>query len=116
MGRRKDSVMTSLWLDQTDHAEIERRAVALHVSKAEVIRRMIRWGHHGREAGETMSDLPLIQLDLATAIARIEQIATLPEGDSLREFLLDRLIRCDAPRLREHLTVEATAALARAQE
>lgn len=43
MGSRKDSVMTSLWLDAADHAEIERRAKALGKSKAEVMRRMIRY-------------------------------------------------------------------------
>ncbi len=43
MGRRRDSVMTSLWLDVTDMAEIERRAAALRISKAEVIRRMVRY-------------------------------------------------------------------------
>lgn len=52
MGRRKDSVMTSLWLDQTDHAEIQRRAEALHVSKAEVIRRMIRWAITAAKQGK----------------------------------------------------------------
>lgn len=43
MGRRKDSVMTSLWLDQSTAAEIGHRAKALKLSKAEVIRRMLRW-------------------------------------------------------------------------
>lgn len=43
MGRRKDSVMTSLWLDHTTATEIEQRAKTLKLSKAEVIRRMLRW-------------------------------------------------------------------------
>lgn len=44
MGRRRNSQMTSLWIDTADLAEIQRRARALKVSQAEVIRRMIRWG------------------------------------------------------------------------
>ncbi|MGE5829803.1 MAG: hypothetical protein ACM30G_15790 [Micromonosporaceae bacterium] len=43
MGRRRDSVMTSLWLDHTLATEIEHRANTLDLSKAEVIRRMLRW-------------------------------------------------------------------------
>lgn len=43
MGRRRNSVMTSLWLDQDDWNEITQRSQDLHLSKAEVIRRMIRW-------------------------------------------------------------------------
>lgn len=50
-----------------------------------------------------MSD---IQLDIATAVARIEQALALPEGDALRWHLLDRLLTCDAPRLRRHLSPE----------
>lgn len=43
MGQRADSVMTSLWLDAADHEEIERRAKALGVSKAEIMRRMVKY-------------------------------------------------------------------------
>lgn len=64
---------------------------------------------------ETGVPLSPIQLDIACTIARIEQIATLSDGDPLREHLLDRLITCDAPRLRCHLSAKALAALAEAQ-
>lgn len=55
-------------------------------------------------------------MDIACAVARIEQIATMDYDDPLREQLLDRLVTCDAPRLRGHLTTEALDALAEAAE
>lgn len=43
-----------------------------------------------------------LALDLLTAIARIEQIGR--EGpDTCGGLILDRLVTCDAPRLRRHL-------------
>lgn len=54
-----------------------------------------------------MTDLgDSLQLDIATAVARIEQALALPEDDALRCHLLDRLLTCDAPRLRRHLSPE----------
>lgn len=43
-----------------------------------------------------------LDLDLMTAVARIEQLAR--EGpDSCSGLILDRLITCDGPRLRRHV-------------
>jgi len=50
------------------------------------------------------------ELDLLTAILRIEQIADLNPDDTLRESLLDRLVTCDAPRLRRYLSPTAAGA------
>ena len=50
MGRRKDSVMTSLWLDAAEHDWIAQRADELHISKAEVIRRMLRWARTAKRS------------------------------------------------------------------
>jgi len=55
-----------------------------------------------------------LQLDLATTVARIERALALPEGDWLRDHLLDRLLTCDAPRLRRHLEPEWAERLAEA--
>lgn len=53
---------------------------------------------------------PKIELDIASAVARIEQIAR--EGpDSCCGIILDRLITCDAPRLRRYLSIETLAIL-----
>jgi hypothetical protein len=49
--------------------------------------------------------------DITTAVARIEQAAGLPEGDALREHLIDRLVTCDTRRLRAHLDAEHLAML-----
>ena len=61
----------------------------------------------GRELGNCpgcdLSDGGDLQLDIATAVVRIEQAYAEPE---MREFLLHRLITCDAPRLRSHLDAE----------
>jgi hypothetical protein len=51
-----------------------------------------------------------LQLDLASAIARIEQIVDLDDDDALRALLIARL-RYDAHRLRRHLTSEWAAKL-----
>lgn len=56
-----------------------------------------------------------LQLDLATAIARIEQIGGLPADSALRELLILRLATCDAPRLSRHLTEQTKAMLASVQ-
>jgi len=60
------------------------------------------------ERGEAV--IPDLQLDLASAIARIEQIVALDDDDALRALLIARL-RYDALRLRRHLTPEWTAKL-----
>jgi len=52
-----------------------------------------------------------LQRDLTSALARIERALALPEGDALRCHLLDRLLTCDAPRLRSHLTPDWLARL-----
>lgn len=44
---------------------------------------------------------PGLQLDLLTVVLRLEQIE---RGD---EWLLDRVLTCDLPRLRGHLTEQA---------
>ena len=54
-----------------------------------------------------------LQLDLACAVARLEQAEREP---GMREFLLYRLITCDLPRLRAHLDDEAQLMLARLTE
>jgi len=54
--------------------------------------------------------IPDLQLDLASAIARIEQIVALDDDDALRALLIARM-RYDARRLRRHLTPEWTAKL-----
>lgn len=49
-----------------------------------------------------------LDIDLLCAVARIEQIAR--EGaDSCGGIILDRLINCDAPRLRDHASEAARA-------
>ena len=54
--------------------------------------------------------LDKLQLDLLTAIARIEQLrdADFPEvPDPLSICLWERVLSCDLPRLRSHLTAAA---------
>jgi hypothetical protein len=53
-----------------------------------------------------------LQLDLLTVIARLEQIGSLDMSDpaGLGIYLLEeRVIKCDVPRLRGHLTAETLA-------
>lgn len=50
-----------------------------------------------------------LQFDLLCAILRIEQVGGLGEDDVLRELLIDRLVTCDAPRLRRYLAPETLA-------
>ena len=52
-------------------------------------------------------------LDIACAVLRIEQAAR--EGEVMRELLLDRLVTCDAPRLRKHISPEALEEIAAIQ-
>ena len=54
---------------------------------------------------------PNLQLDLMTTIARIEQASREPE---MLDILWHRLVTCDAPRLRRHLTPESLEGLDRA--
>lgn len=62
-----------------------------------------------------MSALDGLQLDLLTAIVRLEQIrdeCLLPDGSltSFGEYLFKyRILECDLPRLRVHLTPETLA-------
>lgn len=60
----------------------------------------------------TMGEIEQIQLDIACAVARMEQ-AHAEAGTPLGDLLLMRLATCDAPRLRNHLTPEALALLER---
>lgn len=53
-----------------------------------------------------ISQTEIVQMDILCAVARIEQIGDLEPEDALRELLIDRLLRCDAPRLRRLLTAE----------
>lgn len=53
-------------------------------------------------------------LDIASTVARLEQIES--EGYDDGHWLLDRLVTCDLPRLRGHLTPEALEALAEAKK
>jgi hypothetical protein len=55
-----------------------------------------------------------VQLDIASTIARIEQLAAEPADSPLRELLIMRLATCDAPRLRRLLTPEMLGQLAEA--
>lgn len=54
-----------------------------------------------------------LQLDLLTAIRRLEQLQDLADrgqaGSLGVEILWDRVITCDVPRLRTHLSAEARA-------
>lgn len=55
-----------------------------------------------------------LQVDIACAVARIEQAAAaMADGDEgFAAFLLDRLATCDAPRLRSYLRRETLELLA----
>lgn len=44
-----------------------------------------------------------MQFDLVTAIQRMEQIDKVGADSPLGEHLVDRLLKCDLPRLRGHL-------------
>lgn len=50
-----------------------------------------------------------LQLDLATLVARLEQIRE--EGYDNGHWLVDRVITCDLPRLERHLSGEARQAI-----
>lgn len=53
-----------------------------------------------------------LQFDLVTAIQRMEQIREVSPDSPLGGHLVDRLIECDLPRLREHLDRAGLALLA----
>lgn len=57
-----------------------------------------------------MPEVDQLQLDLACAVARMEQ-ASREAGTPLGDLLLMRLATCDAPRLRKHLNSEGRAML-----
>lgn len=46
------------------------------------------------------------QIDILTAVARLEQIGEQRDDEVMVDLLLDRLVTCDAPRLRALLTAE----------
>jgi hypothetical protein len=61
-------------------------------------------------AQEQRGSLPTdVHIDIATVVLRIEQIAGLAQDDALRDHLIDRLVTCDAPRLRRHLSGQMLA-------
>jgi hypothetical protein len=53
-----------------------------------------------------------LQLDLATLVARLEQVEAEGGFESADSVVVDRILTCDLPRLREHLTPEALALIA----
>lgn len=55
-----------------------------------------------------MSQMEGLQLDLATLLVRLAQIAEDPDG-TLAPLLLDRVLTCDLPRLRGYLTPDTLA-------
>lgn len=59
-----------------------------------------------------MPEVDALQLDLATIVARLEQVQAEGGWDKACPIVLDRILTCDLPRLREHLTEEAAALLA----
>ena len=59
-----------------------------------------------------------LQLDLVSVVARLRQIRDeggIP-GSSLAEFLWDRVMTCDLPRLENHLTPATVAWMKRQEE
>ncbi|WP_125633531.1 hypothetical protein [Nonomuraea sp. WAC 01424] len=52
-----------------------------------------------------------LQLDLATLVGRLEQVEAEGGWEHASPIALDRILTCDLPRLREHLTPEAVALL-----
>lgn len=55
-----------------------------------------------------------LQLDLATIVARLEQVQDQGGWDLACPTVKDRILTCDLPRLRGHLTPEASALIANA--
>lgn len=53
-----------------------------------------------------------LQLDLATVVARLQQVQDEGGWDTANAMVAERILTCDLPRLREHLTPEALALLA----
>lgn len=53
-----------------------------------------------------------LQLDLATLVARLEQVEAEGGFESTDSVVVDRILTCDLPRLREHLAPEALALIA----
>ncbi|MGW4406533.1 hypothetical protein ACWEJ6_21065 [Nonomuraea sp. NPDC004702] len=52
-----------------------------------------------------------LQVDLATLVGRLEQVQDEGGWENACPIVLDRILTCDLPRLREHLSVEAAALL-----
>jgi hypothetical protein len=59
-----------------------------------------------------MHEVDALQLDLATIVGRLEQLESEGIHERVDSVVLDRILTCDLPRLREHLTEEAAALLA----
>lgn len=57
-----------------------------------------------------------LQLDLATLVARLEQVEAEGGWEHADAIVKDRILTCDLPRLREHLTPEAAALIAEPPE
>lgn len=52
-----------------------------------------------------------LQLDLTTLVGRLQQVQDEGGWEHACPIVLDRILTCDLPRLREHLTPEAVALL-----
>ena len=59
-----------------------------------------------------MPEVDALQLDLATIVGRLEQVQAEGGWEHACPIVLDRILTCDLPRLREHLTPEAAALIA----
>ena len=64
---------------------------------------------------DDVTDSAKLQIDLASAVARLEQLRDMPYFDS-SHWLWDRVASCDIPRLRGHLGPEAVELLERLNE
>ncbi|MFB4280834.1 hypothetical protein ACBJ59_36480 [Nonomuraea sp. MTCD27] len=53
-----------------------------------------------------------LQLDLATIVGRLQQVQDEGGWEHADSIVLDRILTCDLPRLREHLTAESAALVA----
>lgn len=54
-----------------------------------------------------------LEIDIATAVMRIEQAGREPEN---ADWLIDRLVTCDAPRLRRYLSDEILSSMGQISE
>src|SRR5688500_16917760 len=69
--------------------------------------RALAAGHQPPRPTELLMDA--LQLDLATIVARLEQVQEAGGFEHACPIVVDRILTCDLPRLREHLTEEAAA-------